>query len=142
MHGQELMESYRSDLRTPSLDEFEALGRAAMNSLPEEFRNLCKDVQIVAADAASADVLDELGVEDPLDLLGLFEGIGMAQGATEIRTGQMPNRIWLYRNAILDYWRDHDETLEAIVLHVLVHEIGHHFGFSDDDMEAIEDELD
>lgn len=136
------MELRPNDNRTPSLDEFESLGRAAMNSLPEEFLDLCRDVQIVAADYASADVLDELGLENPLDLLGLFEGVGMAQGAMEVRTGQMPNRIWLYRNAILEYWRDHDDTLEAIVQHVLVHEIGHHFGFSDDDMEEIENATD
>jgi predicted Zn-dependent protease with MMP-like domain len=118
------------------------LGREAFDSLPEEFRSLCNDIQIAVADFADRNVLESLGLSSPYQLLGLFEGIGMAQGATEIRTGQMPNRIWLYRRAILEYWIDCEDSLDAIIQHVLVHEIGHHFGLSDDDMEAIEAEAD
>ena len=130
------------DRPAPTLDEFEMLGREAFDSLPEEFRSLCNDIQIAVADFADRNVLELLGLSSPYQLLGLFEGIGMAQGATEIRTGQMPNRIWLYRRAILEYWIDCEDSLDAIIQHVLVHEIGHHFGLSDDDMEAIEAEAD
>lgn len=127
---------------SPTLEDFEILGREAFDGLPEEFRSLCDDIQISVAEYAGKDVLKSLGLSSPYDLLGLFEGLGLAQGASEIRTGQMPNRIWLYRRAILEYWVDRDETLDAIVRHVLIHEIGHHFGLSDDDMEAIEAEAD
>ena len=84
------------------------------------------------------DVLDDLDLESPFDLLGLFQGVGLAHASATAATGAMPNRIWLYRRPILDYWAEHEETLDAIVTHVLIHEIGHHFGLSDDDMEAIE----
>ncbi|WP_136659694.1 metallopeptidase family protein [Nitratireductor sp. XY-223] len=127
---------------SPSLADFERLGQEAFDGLPQEFRSLCSDIQITVADFAEKDVLKSLDLASPFDLLGLFQGIGMAQGATEIRTGQMPNRIWLYRRAILEYWIEREESLDTIVRHVLIHEIGHHFGLSDDDMEAIEAEAD
>ena len=75
--------------------------------------------------------------ESEFDLLGLFQGVGLPF-RSESAPVQMPNMIWLYRRPILDYWAEHDETLGAIVKHVLVHEIGHHFGLSDADMHAIE----
>ncbi|MCR9135190.1 MAG: metallopeptidase family protein [Alphaproteobacteria bacterium] len=118
------------------------MGRAVFDTLPDAFRDLCGDIQISIADYADKEVLRSLGLSNPYELLGLFEGVGMAQGATEVQTGQMPNRIWLYRRAILDYWVLHEETLGAIIRHVLIHEIGHHFGLSDDDMEAIETQPD
>ena len=80
-----------------------------------------------------------MGLESPFDLMGLFEGVGRAQDGAVPQTGQMPNRVWLYRRPILDYWAESEDTLGEIVTHVLIHEIGHHFGFSDEDMEAIED---
>jgi len=131
-----------TDRLSPSLEDFEALGRAAFDGLPAAFRSLCDDIQISVAEYAEDDVLRSLDLASPYDLLGLFEGVGMAQGASEVRTGQMPNRIWLYRRAILEYWIEREETLDAIVRHVLIHEIGHHFGLSDEDMEAIEAEAD
>ncbi len=131
-----------NDRKSPTLEDFEILGRESFDSLPPEFRSLCNDIQISVAEYAGKDVLKSLDLTSPYDLLGLFEGLGLAQGAGEVRTGQMPNRIWLYRRAILEYWIDRDETLDAVVRHVLIHEIGHHFGLSDDDMEAIEAEAD
>ena len=74
----------------------------------------------------------------PFDLLGLFQGVGMAHASATPPTGSMPNGIWLYRRPILDYWAEHEEALGDVVTHVLVHEIGHHFGLSDDDIDAIE----
>ena len=120
-------------------EDFEAMGRAALESLPKEFLSRLGETQISVADFPDDDVLDEMQAETPFDLLGLFEGIGLAHDEAVPRTGQMPNRIWLYRRPILDYWAEHEETLGAIITHVLIHEIGHHFGFSDDDMEGIED---
>jgi predicted Zn-dependent protease with MMP-like domain len=128
-----------NELFAPSLDDFEALALGAYAALPGEFRALVGEVSFVIAEFPADDVLEELEAESPFDLLGLFEGVGMAHAAAVPATGVMPNRIWLYRRPILDYWAEHEETLGAIVTHVLVHEIGHHFGLSDDDMEAIED---
>jgi predicted Zn-dependent protease with MMP-like domain len=123
---------------SPSLDDFEALGRAALEGLPAPFRDLVKDVVVVVAEFPEDDVLDELGIESEFDLLGLFTGIGRAQDSDVPQTGQLPNRVHLYRRPILDYWAEHEETLGDIVTHVMVHEMGHHFGYSDEDMEAIE----
>jgi predicted Zn-dependent protease with MMP-like domain len=124
-------------LEAPSLAEFEAIARLAFDALPDEFRARAGEVPIVIADFPEDEVVSSMGAESPFDLMGLFEGIGLPQ-AGEARTGQMPNRIWLYRRPILDYWAEHEETLGAIITHVLIHEIGHHFGFSDEDMEDIE----
>ena len=125
-------------LEAPSLDDLEGLAGVAFAALPPEFRKLTGEVQIRVSDFPEDDVLADLGLESPFDLLGLFTGVGLAHGAAVAQTGQMPNMIWLYRRPIIDYWAEHEETLGAVVTHVLVHEIGHHFGLSDDDMEAIE----
>jgi predicted Zn-dependent protease with MMP-like domain len=122
----------------PSLDDIDAIGRDAFAALPEAFRKLIGDMQIRVADFPEDDVLDDLGIQSEYDLLGLFQGVGLAHAGSMPLTGQMPNMIWLYRRPILDYWAEHHETLGHVVTHVLVHEIGHHFGLSDDDMEAIE----
>jgi predicted Zn-dependent protease with MMP-like domain len=126
-----------AELEAPSIEEIDALARRAFDRLPDEFKMLAADVVIRVLDLAPDDVLDALGIEDALELMGLFQGVALAQQVTG-RTGQLPNMIFLYRRAILDYWSDHHETLGAIVTHVLVHEIGHHFGLSDADMAKIE----
>ena len=123
--------------KAPSLDEFEVLAAEVFAGLPEKFRNLCEGVVIRVEDFPTDEVLDDMGAETEFDLLGLFHGVGLPF-RSESAPVQMPNMIWLYRRPILDYWAEHDETLGAIVAHVLVHEIGHHFGLSDDDMAAIE----
>jgi predicted Zn-dependent protease with MMP-like domain len=128
-----------SDQTAPSLDDFEVLARAALETLPSPFRELVAGVPCAVAEFADDETLDELGIESEFDLMGLFRGVGMTEEGVVPPTGQLPNQVWLYRRAILDYWAEHeDETLGAIVTHVLIHEIGHHFGFSDADMEAIE----
>lgn len=124
--------------RAPDLADIEHLADAAMAALPGEFRALARGVVVRVDDFPADDVLEELGAESEFDLLGLFTGVGLAQGEALPRTGQTPNVIHIYRRPLLDYWAEHDETLGSIVTHVLVHEIGHHFGLSDDDMEAIE----
>ena len=124
-------------LKAPSLEQFEVLAIEAFRRLPRKFRELCADLVIRVDDFATDEVLDHLGAQSEFDVLGLFQGVGLPF-RSESAPVQMPNMIWLYRRAILDYWAEHDETLGAIVKHVLIHEIGHHFGFSDDDMHAIE----
>jgi predicted Zn-dependent protease with MMP-like domain len=124
--------------RSPSLEEFEAMAADAYARLPQKFRDLCEGLIIRVDDFPAEEVLKEMQAESEFDLLGLFQGVGLPFRAESGMTGEMPNMIWLYRRPILDYWAEHDDSLGAIVTHVLVHEIGHHFGLSDDDMEAIE----
>ena len=126
----------------PTLDDMEELARDAFAGLPEEFRALVGEVQIRIDDFPDEEVLVDLGLESEFDILGLFRGIGLAHDSAIAQTGQMPNMIWLYRRPILDYWAEHEEALGTIVSHVLIHEIGHHFGLSDADMEAIEAAVD
>jgi predicted Zn-dependent protease with MMP-like domain len=123
--------------KAPSLAEMEAMAHEVFERLPENFRQLCEGVIIRIDDFPTDEVLDEMGAASEFDLLGLFQGIGLTFRSHE-DVARLPNMIWLYRRPILDYWAEHDETLGHIVRHVLIHEIGHHFGLSDDDMEAIE----
>ncbi|MDB5506968.1 MAG: Zn-dependent protease [Devosia sp.] len=127
-------------LKAPSLDDFEEMAAAAFAALPEQFRALTGTVPCVVAEFPDEETLAEFGMDDDVfGIMGLFRGIGLPQGGAEPFTGQLPNQIWLYRRPILDYWAENDDdTLGEVITHVLVHEIGHHFGFSDDDMEAIE----
>jgi predicted Zn-dependent protease with MMP-like domain len=124
-------------VKAPSLVELEVLAGDVFQRLPRRFRELCADVVIQVDDFPTDEVLDHMGAESEFDLLGLFQGVGLPF-RSESAPVQMPNMIWLYRRPILDYWAEHDETLGTVVKHVLVHEIGHHFGLSDADMEAIE----
>ena len=123
--------------KAPTLAEMETLAHDMLAQLPENFRALCEGVVIRVEDFPTDEVLAELHAESEFDLLGLFQGTGLPHQSFE-ESGRLPNMIWLYRRPILDYWAEHDETLGHIVRHVLVHEIGHHFGLSDEDMEAIE----
>ncbi len=121
----------------PNLADFEAMAAVAWDRLPSEFRNLCGDVVIRIEDFALDEVLDELGIESPFDLMGLYQGVSLdRKSVSDVPRG--PDLVVLYRRAILDYWSDGDEPLGELITHVLVHEIGHHFGLSDEDMEAIE----
>lgn len=123
--------------RAPSLAEIEEMAHRLFDALPDKFRAPCDGLIIRVDEFPSDDVLDEFGADALFDLMGLFQGVGVPF-RHDSDPVQMPNMIWLYRRPILDYWAAHDDTLEAIVRHVLVHEIGHHFGMSDADMEAIE----
>jgi predicted Zn-dependent protease with MMP-like domain len=124
--------------KAPSLEDFQSMADAAFAALPADFRALCEGIVIHIDDFPDQETLDDLDCETEFDLLGLFRGRGLAQREATMQTGEFPNMVWLYRRPILDYWAEHDEALGDIVTHVLVHEIGHHFGFSDEDMEAIE----
>jgi predicted Zn-dependent protease with MMP-like domain len=129
-------------LKAPSLADFEELAEATYARLPARFRRLCDSAVIRVEDFPADDVIKEMNLDSPFDILGLFIGIGLPQDGAVAETGRLPNMIHLYRRPILDYWAEHEETLGAIVTHVLVHEIGHHFGLSDEDMQRIETESD
>ena len=130
-----------SGLYAPTLDDLEALASAALADLPEPFASLAAEVTCSVAEFAEDEILQGFGMESPFELMGLFSGVGLTEDGAAPQTGQMPNTVYLYRRAILDYWAENDDnTLGEIVTHVLIHELGHHFGFSDEDMEAIEAE--
>ena len=125
----------------PSLAELEILAAEIFRNLPKQIHDFCTDVVIQVDDFPTDEVLEAMQAETEFDLLGLFQGVGLPF-RSESAPMQMPNMIWLYRRPILDYWAEHNETLGDIVRHVLVHEIGHHFGLSDAAMEAIEQAAD
>jgi predicted Zn-dependent protease with MMP-like domain len=124
--------------RAPSLDAIDVIARRVYAGLPEQFRALTDGLVIQVAEFPDDETLDEMNAETEYDLLGLFRGQGLAHADAMPRTGAPPNMIWLYRRPLLDYWCEGEDTLEEVVAHVLIHEIGHHFGLSDDDMAAIE----
>ncbi len=122
---------------SPSLADMELMALEAYAQLPQTFRSLTGEIQIQVTEFPAEEIMDDLSMETPFDLLGLFEGRGIAERWNP-QTGEGPNRVTLYRRAILDYWAENEETLGDIITHILVHEIGHHFGLSDDDMANIE----
>ncbi|HEX7073617.1 MAG TPA: metallopeptidase family protein [Hyphomicrobiaceae bacterium] len=125
------------DVRAPSLEDIEQLAAEAWEALPAHFREMCSDVVVRVEEFATDEVLQQLGIDSPFDLMGLYHGVSLDKRSFS-DLPQQPDMVFLYRRALLDYWADSDETLGDIVTHVLVHEIGHHFGFSDEDMERIE----
>jgi len=124
----------------PEIADIEAFAREALATIPEELRQHLGDVIIQVEDFPDDDVLDEMECESPFDLLGLYCGVDLTQKSVADVPEDI-DMIFLYRRAILDYWCESGDDLVNVVRHVLIHEIGHHFGFSDDDMDRIEAEL-
>lgn len=122
----------------PTLADFETLADAAWQRLPDAFRAMCGNVAIRIEDFPTDEVLRELGLESPFDLLGLYQGISIDKKSVSDMP-RLPDMVFLYRRPLLDYWAGGEETLGELVTHVLVHEIGHHFGLSDADMHHIEE---
>ena len=121
----------------PTLDEIEALARAALAGLPPLFAEHLAGVVLQVEEVADEQLLIELGIDHPLDLSGVYEGVPIGERGSGV-SGTMPDRIRLFRRAILEEWIEDGERLEHLVRHVLIHEVGHHFGLSDADMHAIE----
>lgn len=124
------------DLKPPSLDDLEAMARRAYDSIPAHLRKHAKDVVVRVVEFPDDETLDGLGLDTPFDLLGLYRGVSLDKKEGALIDDV--DMVFLYRRPILDYWCETGESLTRIVTHVLIHEIGHHFGFSDADMEAIE----
>jgi predicted Zn-dependent protease with MMP-like domain len=123
----------------PSLADFDRLVRRAFGALPAEVRQACAGVALRVADFAPDEVLDEMGIDDPYELTGLYDGIALT-GRSVFDQPTQPDAVWLYRRPILEEWIDRgDIALDRLVFHVLVHEIAHHLGWSDDDIRAVDD---
>ena len=121
----------------PSLDDIELMARDALATLPERLREHTTGLVIRVAEFPEEDVYEEMELESPFDILGLYQGIALDEKTVEA-SGNTPDMVFLYRRPILDYWCESGEDLGHVVRHVLIHEIGHHFGFSDAEMEALE----
>jgi predicted Zn-dependent protease with MMP-like domain len=128
-----------SNLAPPSLAEIEALAHDAMATIPIELSKHLGPVVLRVEDFPDEETEAEMGLESPFDLLGLYRGVALPNKSV-FSTAAEIDMIFLYRRPMLDYWCETGEDLPHIVRHVLIHEIGHHFGFSDDDMERLENE--
>ncbi|WP_239804658.1 metallopeptidase family protein [Croceicoccus hydrothermalis] len=126
----------------PTAREMEAMARRALAILPPAFAAHCEGIVLSVEDFADRETLESVGLDEPFELTGIYEGIPLSDKSIE-HSGTMPDRVRLFRRPILDEWAERgDETLEHLVAHVVIHEIGHHFGLSDDDMHALEDAAD
>jgi len=123
----------------PDAAEIERIADQALARLPDTFREQLRGVVLRIEEFAADEVLRELGIEDPFGLSGLYSGRPIGE-ASVWHSGDLPAMIHLYRRPILDEWADGGESLEGLVTHIIIHEAGHHFGYSDAEMEAIEAE--
>ena len=123
----------------PSAEEIEELARHALGKLAEPFASHLAEVVLQVEEFADEALLAEMGIDHPLDLTGVYEGIPIGQRSIET-SGTLPDRIRLFRQAILAEWVEEGEQFEHLVRHILIHEVGHHFGLSDDDMHALEEQ--
>ena len=122
----------------PSAEEIETIARDALLRLPKPFANHLADVVLQVDEYADEALLAEMGIEHPLDLTGVYEGIPIGQRSVDT-SGTLPDRIRLFRQAILAEWAEEGEVFEHLVRHILIHEVGHHFGLSDEDMHSLEE---
>ncbi|MBL8660802.1 MAG: metallopeptidase family protein [Rhodospirillales bacterium] len=123
----------------PDLGDIEALARLALATIPEELRLHAAGLVIRVEDFVDEETADEMDLESPYELLGLYRGVSLNNKSISV-SSQDVDMVFLYRRPILDYWCETGEDLADLVRHVLIHEIGHHFGMSDEDMEAIEEQ--
>ena len=135
------MTSVKKALTPPTLEDVERLAAAALASIPVELAQHVRDVVMRADEFPDEETMGEMELDSPFDLLGLYRGVSLDQKSVGA-TPQDVDMIFLYRRPLLDYWCETGEDLVYLIRHVLIHEIGHHFGFSDADMEAIEAAVD
>ena len=124
----------------PSAEEIEAIARRTLGALPRPFAESLGDIVLLVEDFADDETLRSVGIDDPFELTGIYEGIPLTERSVD-QSGALPDRVRLFRRPILDEWADGDDRLEHLVAHVLIHEIGHHFGLSDEDMHALEEQV-
>ena len=133
---------YARSMRTlgppPTSDEIEEIARRTLNALPQPFAESLGDIVLLIEDFADEETLQSMAIDDPFELSGLYEGVPLTERSVD-QSGTLPETVKLFRRPILDEWADGNDTLEHLVAHVLIHEIGHHFGLSDEEMHAIED---
>jgi predicted Zn-dependent protease with MMP-like domain len=122
----------------PSAEEFERLAQRALDGLPAPFSESIGDIVLIIEDFADDATLASFGIDDPFELSGVYDGVPLTERSID-QSGTLPERVRLFRRPILDEWAGGNDTLEHLVAHVLIHEIGHHFGLSDLDMHALED---
>jgi len=123
----------------PTAEDIEAIARASMEALPDPFAGHLRHVVLQIDEYADDALLAQMGIEHPLDLTGVYEGIPIGERSVET-SGTLPDRIRLFRQPILAEWAEEGEPLEHLVRHILIHEVGHHFGLSDEDMHALEEQ--
>ena len=128
----------KTETFAPGAAQMDALARAALARIPEPFAAYLADVVLVIEEFADEETLREMGMEDPFELTGLYQGVSLTKQSV-MESAREPDMVFLYRRAILDEWSENGEELGHLIGHVLVHEIGHHFGLSDEAMHAIED---
>lgn len=122
----------------PSQSHFESVARTTVAGLPDPFRSHAAEVALRVADWPAADMLADLGIDDPLDLTGLYEGVPLTRKSVW-DVAQQPDTVWLFRRPILAEWRDRgDVELDDLIAHVVIHEFAHHFGWSDDEIAAVD----
>ena len=122
----------------PSAEEIEEIARTALRSLPAPFADSLGEIHLLVEDFADDETLAAMSIEDPFELTGLYEGVPLTERSVE-QSGSLPDRIRLFRAPLLDEWAAGDDTLEHLIAHVVIHEVGHHFGLSDDHMHALEE---
>jgi predicted Zn-dependent protease with MMP-like domain len=123
--------------RTPSAADIDAIARKTLRSLPSPFAESLGDIVLLVEEVADPDTARRVGLDHPMQLSGLYEGVSLNRQSVQ-QSGTLPERITLYVRPILAEWRSSAVSLEQLVSHILIHEVGHHFGFSDDDMHALE----
>jgi predicted Zn-dependent protease with MMP-like domain len=124
-------------ISAPDLETFEQMAQEVWLRLPEEFRKPAGDLLVRVEEFGTDEALDALGIEDPFDLLGLYQGVSLDKKSV-LDVPEQPDIVFLFRRPLLDEWANSGETLGDLIANVLIHEVGHHFGFSDEDMERIE----
>jgi predicted Zn-dependent protease with MMP-like domain len=132
-----MTEAERLSGRTPTAADIDAIARETLRRLPSPFAESLGDIVLVVEEVADPDTARRVGLAHPMQLSGLYEGVSLNRQSVQ-QSGTLPERITLYVRPIMTEWRSSSFSLEQLVSHILIHEVGHHFGFSDDDMHALE----